>query len=393
MQGKIRSIAWSVFLFLFLIGTSGAAAADQPVVNLFLFETGVREALSELSLQTGVNIIPDETVSGVVTADLEDVPLEKALRIILIGGGYTYRKIDDFYFVGLPDPRSNTFKELVETEIVVLENVTVEKVLGVLPGFLGAYVKGESYSNTLTITASPEELERIKFFIEQIDRPEDLVEIQVLITEVSTHAARELGMDLWEFSLEAGERKKENWQSAFGFVGNLLSLQTNVFGQFLTNLKLLEEKQEAIIHADPKIVVSDGKEARLFVGDRQILLLQGGENVSTRVERVEVGVTLKVIPTVTGAGDVILEISPEISHFMNETKTNFILKESSLTTTIRLASGQTALLAGMTLDESLDSVKKVPILGDIPLLRWLFRTETKRDSDKELLIFVTPIIK
>jgi type II secretory pathway component HofQ len=71
-------------------------------VNLFLFESSIRDALSEISLQTGVNIIPDSTVSGRVTVDLQDVPLEQALRIILIGGGYSFRKIDDFYFVGQP---------------------------------------------------------------------------------------------------------------------------------------------------------------------------------------------------------------------------------------------------------------------------------------------------
>lgn len=56
-------------------------------------------------MQTGVNIMPDQTVSGAVTADLQDVPLEQALKILLFGGGYSFRKVDDnLYFVGLPDP-------------------------------------------------------------------------------------------------------------------------------------------------------------------------------------------------------------------------------------------------------------------------------------------------
>ena len=102
-------------LFLFVLAVvvisppAVYAEKDQPLVNLFLFDTDIRDALSEIALQTGVNIIPDQTVGGLITADIQDVPLERALRLVLIGGGYTYRKFDDFYFVGLPDPRSLTF--------------------------------------------------------------------------------------------------------------------------------------------------------------------------------------------------------------------------------------------------------------------------------------------
>ena len=139
--------------------------------------------------------------------------------------------------------------------------------------------------------------------------------------------------------------------------------------------------------------MASGKEAELFIGNRQIILVQGEETTATRVERLEVGVSLRVLPTVTGNGEVVLEIAPEISQFVDESKSNLVVKESALSTTIRLASGQTALLAGMTVTETVDSDKKVPILGDIPLVRWLFRTETNRDSDRELLIFVTPVFQ
>lgn len=66
------------------------ADESQPRVTIVFYETPLREALNEISLQTGVNIIPDYTVEGVVTADLNNVPLEKALEIILSGGGYTF---------------------------------------------------------------------------------------------------------------------------------------------------------------------------------------------------------------------------------------------------------------------------------------------------------------
>lgn len=388
-----RICAFLILLVLVLGGVAGAASVQEhPLVNLFLFDTSIKDALSEITMQTGINIIPDATVSGLVTLDLQDVPLEQALRMILIGGGFAFRKIDDFYFVGLPDPRSNTFRELAETQILTLKNVSAGQVLSAMPAFLTNYVKGERDGKALTITAPPNELARILEFINAVDIVQKQVEIQVVVTEVSTKALKELGTNLFEFAMGSGERINDNWSAGVGLQNSLLSLETTLFGKLLLNLKALEETQEAKIHADPRVLVSDGQSAQLFVGDRQILLLADSSDKTTRVERIEVGMNLKVTPQIVG-DEILLSIAPEMSHFVSESKSNLVVKQSSVSTTVRLQNGQTAVLAGMTLQESGDQSKKVPILGDIPVIRWLFRTEATRASEKELLIFVTPIIK
>ncbi len=380
-------------LMLALNGVVGAGdVQEQPLVNLFLFDTSIKDALSEITIQTGVNIIPDSTVSGRVTVDLQDVSLEQALRVILIGGGFSFRKIDDFYFVGLPDPRSTTFRELADTQIVALKNVTAGQVISAMPSFLTSYVKGERDSKTLTITAPPTELSRIVEFIEAIDTVQKQVEIQVIVSEVSTKALKELGTNLFEFAMGAGETVNNNWSARVGLQNSLLSFETNLFGNLLLNLKALEETQEARIHADPRVLVSDGQPAELFVGDRQIFLLADSSDKTTRVERIEVGMHLKVTPQIIG-DEILLSIAPEMSHFVSESKSNLVVKQSSVSTTVRLQDGQTAVLAGMTLQEEGDQSKKVPILGDIPIIRWLFRSDSTRASEKELLIFVTPVIK
>lgn len=387
---KKKSCAFAL-LVVMMLSLGAVAEETQPLVNLFLFETNVRDALSEISMQTGVNIIPDSTVSGLVTVDLQDVPLERALRMILIGGGYAFKKIDDFYLVGLADPRSTTFAELTETQIVMLEHVTASQVLSALPSFLTSYVKGDKDGRLLTITAPPTELGRILELIDTLDVPPKQVEIQVIVTEVSTKALKELGINLFDFSFGAGTGWNDDWTAKIGFGSGGLSLETTLLGNLLFNLKALEEDQEAVIHADPRVLVSDGQSAHLFVGDRQILLLADANDKTTRVERVEVGMDLKVTPRILGE-EILLSISPEMSHFVNESKSSLTVKQSSVSTTVRLKNGQTAVLAGMTVQESGDQTRKVPILGDIPIIRWLFRSDTTRAADKELLIFVTPVI-
>jgi type II secretory pathway component GspD/PulD (secretin) len=331
-------------------------------------------------------------VSGRVTVDLQDVPLEQALRIILIGGGYSFRKIDDFYFVGLPDPRSITFRELADTQIVVLQHVTAGEIMSALPSFLASYVKGEREGSVLTITAPPGELERILELVETLDVAQRQVEIQVIVTEISTKALKELGLNLFEAVFGAGETFNENWTAKLGLQNNIFSLETNILGNILLNLKALEEAQAASIHADPRVLVSDGQSAELFVGDRQILLLADSNDKATRLERVEVGMHLKVTPRIIG-DEIVLAIAPEMSHFVSESKSSLVVKQSSVSTTVRLKDGQTAVLAGMTLQEEGDQTRKVPILGDIPIIRWLFRSDAERAAEKELLIFVTPVIQ
>lgn len=391
MNKRISTFIVLAAILVFSLGAVASEVQEQPLVNLFLFETSIKDALSEITMQTGVNIIPDSTVSGLVTADLQDVPLEQALRLILIGGGFSFRQIDDFYFVGLPDPRSTTFGELVETQIVNLRHVTAGQVLAAMPTFLTNYVKGERDGRILTITAPPSELSRIMQFIDTVDVAQKQVEIQVIVTEVSTKALSELGVNLLEFATGAGERFNDNWQAGFGLQNSLFSLETNLFGQLLLNLKALEETQEAKIHADPRVLVSDGQSAHLFVGDRQIFLLADNDR-TTRVERIEVGMDLKVTPQIMG-DEILLSIAPEMSHFVSESRSSLVVKQSSVSTTVKLQDGQTAILAGMTLQETGDQSSKVPILGDIPIIRWLFRSDSTRASEKELLIFVTPVIK
>lgn len=392
----VKKQVWVVVLLLMIVTFAGGVEATgsegEPLVNLFLFETSIKDALSEIALQAGVNIIPDSTVSGVVTLDLQNVPLERALRMVLIGGGFTFRKIDDFYFVGLPDPRSTTFGELAEIQVIALKNVTAGQILANLPPFLLNYVKGERDGRVLTITAPPAELEKIIQFIEALDLPQKQVEIQVIVTEITAKALKELGTNLFEFSMGAGEKLNQAWSGRVGLQNSLLALESNLFGQLLLSLKALEETQEAKVHADPHVLVSDGQSAQLFVGDRQILLLTDSDDRTTRVERIEVGMSLRVTPQIMG-DEILLSIAPEMSHFVNESKSQLVVKQSSISTTVKLQNGQTALLAGMTVQEEGDQVRKVPILGDIPIVRWLFRSDSTRVAERELLIFVTPVIK
>jgi type II secretory pathway component HofQ len=100
-----------------------AGEAGRPANKLSsnaLMDTDIRNVLSDISAQAGVTIIADESVRGHVNAELKNVPLEKALEIVLAAGGYVVSKKEDYYLVGSAQPQTPTFAALSEVRIVKL---------------------------------------------------------------------------------------------------------------------------------------------------------------------------------------------------------------------------------------------------------------------------------
>lgn len=388
-----------IFILIILIVTvffvnicNATVKTDQKLlVTIMLYETDLREALKEISMQTGVTIVADGTVSGVVTADFKKVPLEEALKVILSGGGYSFRKINDFYLVGLPDPENTTFSKLSEIKVVELQHLTSRDVFNLLPSFLNHYVKGNGEDNLLTISAPPEELKRIYKFIKKLDQPEKQVEIEVVMTEIDAEEIKEIGINLLNYNEDETANEKFSYSSE----DNLIVLENDVSGKLITKLKMLEEENKAKIEADPRVVVADGEEAKLFIGEEQTLLINEyyDEDNDSWTEEIEVGVGLEVTPHILGNNEIKLKISPEISHFVDRNTSDIIVKENTLSTTIRMKNKQTLVLAGMTMQDDSSSKQKVPVLGDIPLVRWLFSNIEQSKADRKFLVFVTPTIK
>lgn len=371
--------------------------APEPLVSVLFFETELREALSELVMLTGVNIIADETVHGIVTLDLQDVPLEKALHMLLLGGGYALRKIDDYYVVGLPDPRGPAFWHLAETEVVPLRYITAEESRHLLPALYDEFVRASPDGNRLTITAPRAIIERFNDDVRRIDRPRQMVTLQLVVTELAEDALRQLGSHSFWFAATDGHlRLGLEDGRVLGFANDALSILTGPGGDVLARLRALESVEQASIRANPRVTVADGETARLFVGERQVIMLQP-HGTTTRLEEVDVGVVLEVTPRIVGADEIQVTVAPEVSHFLQDRGAprddRFIVRRSEVSTTIFLQNGRTAVIAGMALEEGADQVRKVPILGDIPLVGRLFRQSSTHRGERELLVLVTAEIR
>ena len=386
---KQRRIGLLVVLLLLGLAAGAGAETDEITVSTLFYETDIREALGELVLQTGINIIYDETVRGIVTLDLDNVPFEQALRMLLIGGGFTYRKVDDFFLVGLADPRSPMFQSLVETETVRLQYLTASEARALLPTFYDRYLRTPGEGYTMTVTGPPDIIERLRTDLAKIDTPQQEVLIKALVTEISAEALEELGGTFFNWSTQGFPAWDSEGLFSIGLPApGTVSIETGLFGQLEARIRALEQNDEATVRANPQIRVVDRRTANLFMGDTRHIILTP-EGAASRLERVDVGVTLNVTPRILANNQIHLTIAPEISHVTDERREDLVVRRSEMSTSLFLESGETALLAGMTVEDILEQERKVPILGDIPLLRLLFRQTIERQSERELLVFIT----
>lgn len=380
-----------IAIISWILPSAVMAQEEIPRVSVMFYETDLREALNELALQSGVNILMDNTVSGVVTLTLKDAPLDDALKLLCIPGGYTFSRGDGYYLVGLPDPLNRIFHNLAESRVIRLKHLLAKDVAPILPSYAEQYIEYSRDGNQVVITAPPEMIDKIAAIIEEIDRPQVVrqVKIKALVTEISTSELKKWGLDKFELDVHKGQSINPNWIAFLGLTDNSLSLKTDLFGCLVSRFKALQADKDAKIHADPTIIVADGKEAVLFTGETRIVEYKSTENsTSTQLKNIEAGVRLTATPTILENGKILLNIVPEIS-YLSKTDKEPTVYQSQVQTTVQVDSNEVAMISGLTILSEVNNDSRIPILGSIPIAGWLFRSFTDAQDERKLMVFVS----
>lgn len=372
---------------------ASVAAREMPLVSNVFVETFITQALQDIALQAGVNILVDSTVQGFVTLELKDVPVEQAVRMVLAPGGFTYVKLDDrTYLVGKADRASPIFHVLTATERVRLNYVGAEEAKRLLSDYYTPYVRFDAATNSAVITAAPELLQRIKADIARIDRPAPQVEIQAVVTEISEEARQQLGLD---WSWNSPPDKTNQYGLDFDpLQGVLSSTIKTTYHAILANLKKLVDSGQASIRANPRLVVMDGQSADIFVGeDRYFKIVTGSETAPfTRLEAINVGVSLRITPRIASNGEVTLQVQPTVTDVTGQVGSDDlpVVSRRQVSTTVRVKAGETLVLGGLVQESEQHVTSRVPLLGDLPVLRYLFSTSRDQKLKSEVVVFITP---
>lgn len=267
-------------------------------------------------------------------------------------------------------------------------------------------------TNSLVIMASPTDYQNLLQVIQKLDRRRRQVFVQVLLAEISLDKLRDLGLQ-WGV-LGAASNGQASVIGQYDPQGAITSILTTLATSGLSNfvtiptsataanfaviLQALQSNSAVNVLSTPTILTSDNKEAKIFVGQNVPLITSSsvvtGGIAQQSVERKDTGIILKITPQISEGEYVKLDISQEISSVTPNKgqATDLVLTKRTADTSVVVKDKDTVVIGGLIQDQDTVTENKVPFLGDIPGLGWLFKSTSKERTKTDLLIVLTPRI-
>jgi len=380
-------------------------------VNNLPIDTVIRQ----LAEQADLDFIKSPKVTGNVTVTLTDVPLEEALNNILAVHGCTYVLTENIM-------RIITSAEMVEkvepilTKTFEIVYVDVTQVVDALDKFKSSQgsvscIKGTSH---IIVSDTESKIREITALLDKIDRITPQILVEARIYDITSRDKLDLGVE-WDAgratTFTAGEPTAGKMDPfiAGDFDGGTNKTAATTLGilrfgllneslDLDVQLRAEQEITEAKLLANPRILVLDNETALFDIVTEHPYVertISAGQITET-VKFKNVGVKLEVTPHVTRDGMLRLHIQPEFNVFVERvtlSTTDVPVVDTRKVDTIALVrDGQTVALGGLRKKDVSKEIKKIPLLGDIPLLGALFRFEGEDTSTTELIVFITPRI-
>ncbi|MEW5865930.1 MAG: secretin N-terminal domain-containing protein [Bacillota bacterium] len=368
---------------------SGQVPPGQPV-TIELKGADVRDVLRILAELGGVNIVADPSVKGEVTLSLKAVPVWDAVELVTRATGLAYRYVGNTLVVAAPARFKEGFDK-VETRVFKLHYASPRDIKEALALVLPPdKLQVDERTNSVIASGAPVELAEAEKVVAKLDVAIPMVRIDARLEEIAKDAMDEFGINWQEAGEYGGFGKVYIRTDPVSGVFQGLSLAVGPF------LKMLEDAGKAATLARPSTTTLDGTEARIFIGDKIPVFItnSSGGNVSQTVSFIEAGVKLIITPRVNRNGLITVRLRPEVSSVLGKEQTqgypHVRTREADLVATVR--DGETLAIAGLLQREEVESMLKLPILGDIPILGALFRSRKLEAKETEMVIFVTPRI-
>ncbi len=379
----------------------------------------VREALNVIADFTNLNVVISDTVNGNLTLRLKDVPWDQALDIILQSRGLDMRKNGNVIQVA---PREElAAKEKIDLaarqEISELEDVRTET-------FQLNYIKAEAFKKLLTdpnqkllskrgsavwddrtnqifIQDIPSRLDEVRKIIAKVDVPVRQVMIEGRVVEASDQFSRSLGVNMTynNTNIAAGGPPGGGGISQAGVtapvagVGTVTAMLFNAANTRVLNLQLqaLESDSKGKIISSPRVVTADQTEAFIETGT-EVPYQQASSSGATNVSFKKATLSLTVTPQITPDDNVMLDVKinkDSVGQIYNNVPS---INTNKVTTKVLVENGGTVVIGGVYSQTQTNGENKVPLLGDIPIIGFLFKSSSQIDNKNELLVFITPKI-
>jgi len=416
----------------------------------------VRAVLQLLADTSGQNIVVSDSVKGRVTLRLQNVPWDQALDIVLRTKGLDMRQKDNVIIVAPQAELAahekaelaaqKDIQELapLRTEFLQVNYAKASEIARLVKSAGGGSLMSargnvtvDDRTNTLLVQDTAEQLTAIRSMVATLDIPVRQVLIESRIVIVNDDFLRELGVragftrisddvnDLMAISGSAqatdvmmgsvldnlastgqpfpvevpfGNFDRYNVNMPVASPAGRIALSILDFDDYLIDLELSAAQNESRgeIKSTPRVITANGREAIIEQGV-EIPFQESASSGATTTQFKKAVLSLKVTPQITPDDRVILDLTvskDSIGQLVPSATGGFVpsIDTRNIQTQVLVKDGQTVVLGGIMETERRDSERKVPLLGDVPVLGNLFKTKSKINNRDELLIFITPKI-
>jgi type IV pilus assembly protein PilQ len=418
------------------------------LLSLNFQDIEVRAILQILADFTGLNIVVSDSVTGNLTLRLQNVPWDQALDIIMRTKGLSSRQSGNVVFIApteeitarerLDLESRRTVEELIplRTEIISVNYAKAADLAALLKtkGEQGQSVLSprgdvavDERTNSLIVKDVPDTLVEVRELVAALDQPTRQVLIDSRVVIASDDFSRDLGV---RFGV-TGVRETGQGLNALGgtlggtdqiigsAVDNLTStgqpfpvavpeladrlgvnfpvggpsLALAILGSnYLVDLELsaLQVEGRGEVLSNPRVVTADMQEAKILQGQTVDTIIRGADQDATFTT--DAFLELTVTPQITPDDRIMMNLLVTKNDISASSDTRTVTDKREVKTQVLVNNSETVVLGGVFEQNKREGQEKVPLLGDIPLLGYLFRTTSRSTSKRELLIFVTPQI-
>jgi type II secretory pathway component GspD/PulD (secretin) len=398
--------------------------ASRDPIDVVFNNASLRDILNSMGMTTGINVTFERDYQDrAYTVQLRGVTFEQALEQVLTANQLFFKVINERSILVIPDTaqkRALYEEQVIRTFFVshsdatelaqILNGVVRIPALAVAP-----QIVANKTNNTITVRASANIVQIIERVIEQNDNPRAEVIIDVQILEVNRSRAKQFGIDLSEFSVntsfspETDPRGDNGTLSPQPFNLNTVTRGISTADFYLSVpaavVRFLESDSETRLIAKPQLRGAEGQQITLNLGDQIPVpstiftpVAGGGANVNplTSFNYKDVGVNVQVTPRVTFEDDIILDLLVENStrgqdvNIAGQNLPSFGSRR--VQTRLRLRDGESNLLAGLLREEERRSLRGVPGLLRLPILRSLLAANDTEIRQTDIVMLLTPRI-
>ncbi|MBT6339398.1 MAG: hypothetical protein HOJ48_08905 [Desulfobacula sp.] len=425
-----KNVFLSLFFVLLVIIFSSQALAKEkltdpaqkikPINELLITlnyrDMDIRSAFSALAMEFKLNIVMSNDVQGNITLHLFGLTLEDALSTIALAGGYEYKNDQGFHYIYKASAEEKKIVPVpIETQMKVFKTnfvgvVKVKETLAAVPGLNPIEVHEDT--KTIIVNDTLENIKKIEKILSFLDSVPKQVLIEAKILKVTLNDDMTFGVDwkaiMTDGIIQTAGLSKGVLPAGFDPIGNTRTDPVSVNGvgtfanfvagagrssQIALAIDALKSKTKVDTVATPKVLAVHGELVRVQVGGQQ------GYPVSTTIEGVteqsikflDTGTILEITPYIDEQGNVLLKVNPSIRS-VTITANIPVVTATSVSTWLLAKDDETVFIAGLIETRKTKTKLGIPILGDLPILSYLFsRTEDINVKD-ELVILITPKI-